>query len=82
MSRVKSLLNSSLLVRFKRFLRENPGARFVVGFQVLLVSCAVLLAAGWNLVAEGVAVVAYFMLAVGVLVQLVWYVRHRDKNGE
>jgi len=82
MSRVKSLLNSSLLVRFKRFLRENPRARFVVGFQVLLVSCAVLVAVGWNLVAEGVAVVAYFMLAVGVLVQLVWYVRHRDKNGE
>ena len=82
MSRVKALLNSSLLVRFKRFLRENPGAGFIVGFQVLLVSCAVLLAAGWNFVAEVVAVVAYFMLAAGVLVQLVWYVRHRDKNGE
>jgi hypothetical protein len=82
MFRVKSLLNSSLLVRFKRFLMENPGAGFVLGFQVLLVSCAVLLAVGWSVIAEGVAVVAYFMLAAGVLVQLVWYVRHRDKNGE
>jgi len=81
MFRVKALLNSSL-VRFKRFLRENPGAGFVVGFQVLLVSCAVLLAVGLGFVAEGVAVVAYFMLAAGVLVQLVWYVRRRDKNGE
>jgi hypothetical protein len=82
MFRVKSLLNSSLLVRFKRFLMENPGAGFVLGFQVLLVSCAVLLAVGWSVIAEGVAVVAYFMLAAGVLVQLVWYVRHRDNNGE
>ena len=82
MFRVKALLNSSLLVRFKRFLKENPGAGFVVGFQVLLVSCAVLLAMGWGFVAEGVAVVAYFMLATGVLVQLIWFVRHRNKNGE
>jgi hypothetical protein len=59
----------------KRFFRENPGALFVVGFQVSLVACAVLLVVGLAYVAEGLAVVAYFMLVAGVVVQLVFFVR-------
>jgi hypothetical protein len=65
----------SFLSWTKRFLRENPGALFVLGFEVVLVSCAVLLAAGLASSAEGLAVVAYFMLVAGVVMQLVWFVR-------
>lgn len=72
---------SSFLVRVKRFLRENPSAVFVLGFQVLLVACAVMLVFGMTSVAEGVAVGAYFSLVAGVVLQLVWFVR-RGPHGD
>jgi len=59
----------------KRFFRENPGAVFVLGFEVVLVACAVLLVAGLASLAESLAVVGYFLLVAGVVVQLVWFVR-------
>ena len=68
-----------LVVRVLRFFRENPGALPVVGFQFLLLVCAVLLAFGVGDVAEGLAVVAYFLLVAGVVFQLVDYVR--DSRG-
>jgi hypothetical protein len=67
--------------RAKRFLRENPGAVFVLGFQVLLVTCAVLLVSGLSFLAEGLAVAAYFLLVVGVVVQLVSFLRGRGSVG-
>jgi Flp pilus assembly protein TadB len=70
---------SSFLIRVKHFLRENPGAVFVLGFQVLLVACAVLLVFGMASLAESVAVGAYFSLVAGVVLQLVWFVR-RDRR--
>jgi len=69
----------SFLVRVKRFFRENPSALFIVGFQVLLVACAVMLFFGMDGFAEGVAVVAYFMLVAGVVMQLVCFMR--DSHG-
>ena len=69
----------SFLVRVKRFFRENPGAVFIVGFEVALVACAVLLAVGSAGLAEGLAVAAYFMLVAGVVTQLVCFVR--DSRG-
>lgn len=68
-----------LAVRVLRFFRENPGALPVVGFQFLLLVCAFLLAFGVGDVAEGLAVVAYFLLVAGVVFQLVDYVR--DSRG-
>ena len=62
-----------------RVFRENPGALPVVGFQFLLLVCAFLLAFGVGDVAEGLAVVAYFLLVAGVVFQLVDYVR--DSRG-
>lgn len=68
-------------VRAKRFLRENPGAVFVLGFQVLLVMCAVLLVSGLSFLAEGLAVAAYFLLMIGVVLQLVSFLRDRNGGG-
>lgn len=36
---------------------------------------------GFSNLAEGVAVVAYFALVVGVTVQLIWFLRH-SSHGE
>jgi len=66
-------------VRVLRFFRENPGALPIVGFQFLLLVCAVLLVLSMSDVAEGLAVVAYFLLVAGVVFQLVDYVR--DSSG-
>lgn len=72
-------MQCSFLAKLVRFLRENPSAWFILGFQVLLVACAVMLVFGLSFLAEGVAVVAYFALAVGVVWQLIWFLRH-DSN--
>lgn len=66
----------AFLAKFVRFLKENPSAWFILAFQVLLVACAAMLAFGLGLLAESVAVVAYFALAVGVVWQLIWFLRH------
>jgi hypothetical protein len=71
---------SSFLAETCRFLRGNPGAIPIVGFQVLLLACAGLLIAGLPSLAEGVAVVAYFLLVAGVVVQLVVFVRDRNRS--
>ena len=71
---------NSFLVKAKRFLRENPGSIPILGFQMLLVACAVLLASGLSVYAEGVAVVAYFLLAAGVVVQLALFVRRGSSS--
>jgi hypothetical protein len=64
-----------------RFLKENPSAGFVLAFQALLVTCAVMLVFGLSSLAEGLAVVAYFALVADVVLQLVWFVR-RPIDGE
>ena len=67
----------TFFVRAKRFFRDNPAAVFVLGFQALLMACAVLLVFGMSLLAEGVAVVAYFALVMGAVLQLVSFLRSR-----
>jgi len=68
----------SFLIKVKRFFRENPGAVLVLGFQVVLVICAVLLVLVGSFLAESIAVVAYFLLVLGVVLQLVCLVRSSD----
>lgn len=62
--------------RIERYFKGNPGATFIVGFQALLLVCAGLLISGNSLLAEGVAIVAYFLLVIGVVGQLISLVRH------
>ena len=70
------------LPRIKRYLKDNLGASFVIGFQVLLLVCAGLLILGNSVWAEGVAVVAYFSLVIGVVLQLVSFLRHGESGRE
>jgi hypothetical protein len=77
MLRFKRMLRS-FSVWVKRFFRANPGAVFILGFQVLLVACAAMMVFGFSFLAEDVAVVAYFLLVVSVVFQLVCFVRDSD----
>jgi hypothetical protein len=71
-----------LLPKAKRYFRENPGALFVIAFQILLLVCAGLLIGGNSVWANDLSVVAYFSLVIGVVLQLVSFLRHGKKEGE
>jgi fumarate reductase subunit C len=66
------------LPKIKNYFRRNPETLFIVGFQVLLLVCACLLISGNSFWAEGIAVVAYFSLVIGVVLQLISFLRHRE----
>lgn len=71
--------------KIKKYLKDNPGAPFVIGFQLLLVVCAGLLIQGNSVMANEVAVYAYFSLVIGVVLQLIAYLRHehvREKKSD
>jgi hypothetical protein len=68
--------------RVKGYVRENWGAPFIVGFMLLLMVAAVSLSMGLAVIADGVAIAAYFALVVGVVLQLVCFLRYNRKNGE
>lgn len=66
--------------KIKKYFKENPGAIYVVAFQVLLLVCAGLLIQGNSVLAEGVAIIAYFLLVIGVFWQLIFFVRHAKEE--
>jgi len=66
--------------KIKTYFKENPGATFIIGFQALLLVCAGLLISGNSLLADGVAVVAYLSLVIGVVRQLIFFVRHAKEE--
>ncbi len=53
-----------------------------MGFQILLLVCGGLLILGNSIWAEEVAVVAYFSLVIGVVLQLISFLRHEDEELE
>lgn len=67
--------------RVKGYMRENWGAPFVAAFMLLLVVAAASLVMGLGFLADGVAVVAYFALVVGVVLQLVCFLKYGEKGG-
>jgi len=64
------------LPRIKRYFSENLGAYFIIVFQALLVVCAGLLVQGDSGLANEVVMCAYYLLVVGVVLQLISFVRH------
>jgi len=64
-----------ILPRVKRYFKENLGVPFIIVFQVLLLICAGLLIIGNAELANGVATGAYFLLVIGVFLQLVSFIR-------
>jgi len=67
--------------KVKRYFRENLGAPFIIGFQVFLLVTAGLLAVENAVLASEVALYAYYLLVIGVVLQLFSFLR-REKDGE
>jgi hypothetical protein len=61
--------------RLKGYLKENWGAPFIVAFMAMLIACASALAYGNEALANEVAIYAYYLLVVGVALQLASFIR-------
>jgi len=68
-------------LRIKRYFKENLGAPFVIFFQILLLVCASLLIQGNSVLANMVAIYAYYSLVGGVILQLISFMRYRKEKG-
>ena len=64
------------------YVKSNWGAPFVVGFMVLLMVAAVCLLMDFAVLANEVAVYGYYALVVGVVLQLVCFLKYRKREGE
>jgi hypothetical protein len=72
-----------MAAKLKRFSIENWGFPFILGFLVLLITSAVLLAAGpvdFASVADLTAIFAYFSLLIGVILQIICFSKNRKKS--
>jgi len=70
------------LPRAKKYFRKNLGAPFIIVFQALLLVCAGLLIAGNAELANEVATGAYFSLVIGVVLQLISFLKHGKQEEE
>ena len=68
------------MFKAKHHFRENWGAPFIIAFMVLLMVCAGMLAFGNEALANEVAVYAYYMLVVGVALQLAAFIRDERRE--
>jgi len=63
-----------------KYLRENPGAPFIIAFQVMLIVCAVLLAVGNETVANELTIYAFYCLVAGIIIQFIVFLKHGDEG--
>ena len=73
---------AALLTRAKVYVRENWGAPFIMGFVLLLAVAAASLSIGLAGFADEVAVYAYYALLVGIILQLVCFLKYDKRNGD
>ena len=69
-------------VRVKGYVRENWGAPFKSGFMFLLIATAALMVTSSGSLANELAIYAYFALVVGVVLQLVCFLKYNKRNGK
>ncbi len=70
------------LFKMIAYLRKNRSAGFLLGFMILLVVAAVALSVGLVFLAEVLGDTAYFSLLIGVVLQLVSFLKQNRKTGE
>jgi len=66
-----------LQAKIKGYFRINWGAPFIVGFMLLLVVAIISLSLNWSSFANAVASYAFYVLVVGVVLQLVSFLKYR-----
>jgi hypothetical protein len=64
----------------RKYFRANPGALFIIAFQILLLSAALLFVEGDFRQASELSVYAFYALVIGVAVQVWVAVREERKR--
>lgn len=67
--------------RIRRYLKENWGAPFIIAFMITLMVSAGMLASGGEAAANEAAVYAYYLLVVGVALQLAAFIKGEREKG-
>lgn len=82
----KILALANVRIRFRvgsrYFTLESLGVSLIIGFQVFLLVCAWLLIQGNSVLANEIAIYAYYLLVIGVIFQLLSLLRHEKSKGE
>lgn len=60
------------------YFRCNPNSLFIVGFQIFFLGSAGLLLVGNSFWAERVTILAYFSLVIGIILQLISFIRNKE----
>ena len=68
--------------RLRSYFRENWGAPAIVCFMALLLVAALFLAGGMEEIANAIAVCAYYFLVMGVVLQIICYVKFGSNKGK
>ncbi|MFQ6127107.1 MAG: hypothetical protein ACE5R6_21230 [Candidatus Heimdallarchaeota archaeon] len=79
---ILAMFKITVRIPVRRLKKKNLGAPFVIGFQMLLLVCAGLLTQGDSGLANEIAVYAYYLLVVGVVLQLVSFVGQEENDEE
>ena len=58
------------------------GVPFITGFMIILLVAVVSVATGSESLANELAIYAYYALVVGVVLQLVCFLKHNKRNGQ
>ncbi|MDI6805965.1 MAG: hypothetical protein QMD20_04805 [Candidatus Bathyarchaeia archaeon] len=69
--------SESFLVKVKGYLIKNPGAFFIIVFDLLIFSCAFLVVVEENSLVNNVAISAYCFLVIGVILQAIVFLKNR-----
>ena len=72
----------TIALKIKVYVKENWGSPFIVGFMLLLISAAVSLSVGLSYWANDIAVYAFYALVIGVVLQLVCFLKFSRKPRE
>lgn len=62
------------------YFKEKPSAPFIIGFMLLLIICAILLMLKLEKVAKDLANIAYFLLVIGVVIEVYQFIKHGERD--
>jgi uncharacterized membrane protein len=72
-------VTSKVSERLRGYLKENWGAPFIIAFMVMLMMAAGYLCYGLGSIADDIAVYAYYSLVIGVVLQLICYLKYGER---
>lgn len=67
-------------IRIRQYIKANWGSPFIVGFMILLTGAAVFLSIGLQSLADTIIVTGFYLLIIGVFLQLICFFKYPHKG--